>query len=71
MSGRGRMNWRRVAADRRMRRQGVQDIQGGTPLSIRIPQQRPHIIATPQTKAALRREAAKAFMAWRAKRGQS
>jgi hypothetical protein len=70
MSG-GRMNWRRVADHRRMHRQGVEDIQGGTPLSIRIPQQRPHIIATPRTKADLRREAAAAFMAWRAKRGLS
>jgi hypothetical protein len=60
MSG-GRMNWRRVADRRRMRRQGVEDIQGGT--SIRIPQQRPHIIAMPRTKAEFCREAARAFMA--------
>jgi hypothetical protein len=65
------MNWRGVADRRRMRRQGVEDIQGGTPLSIRIPQQRPHIIATPRIKAELHREAAKAFVAWRAKRGLS
>jgi hypothetical protein len=67
----GRLNWSRVSSLKRMRRQGVEDIQGGTPLSIRIPQQRPQIIATPRTKAELRREAAKAFMAWRARRGQS
>jgi hypothetical protein len=57
-----------------MRRQGVEDVNGGTPLSIRIPQQRPQrprIIATPPNKTELRREAAKAFMVWRAKRGQS
>jgi len=71
-----RMNWSRANSRARMRRQGVEDVQGGTPLSIRIPQyripqQRPHIIATPRTKTELRREAAKAFMAWRTKRGQS
>jgi hypothetical protein len=66
MSG---MNWSRANSRERMRRQGVEDIQGGT--HIRIPQQRPHIIAQPRTKAELRREAAKAFMTWRAKRGQS
>ena len=63
----GRFNWSRVNSRARMRRQGVEDIQGGTPLSIRIPQ-RPRIIATPPNKPELRREAAKAFMAWRAKR---
>ena len=52
-----------------MRRQGVEDVNGETPLSIRIPQQRPHIIAKPPNKTELRRDAAKAFMAWRAKRG--
>ena len=65
------MNWSRVNSRARMRRQGVEDVKGGTPLSIRILQPRPHVIATPPNKTELRREAAKAFMAWRAKRGQS
>jgi hypothetical protein len=55
MSG-GRMNWRRMEQQPRMRRQGVEDIQGGTPLSIRIPQQRPHIIATPRRAHDFRRD---------------
>jgi hypothetical protein len=66
MSG-GRMNWSRVNSRARMRRQGVEDVQGGT--HIWIPQQRPRIIAIPPNKTELRREAAKAFMAWRARRG--
>jgi len=65
----GRFNWSRVNSRARMRRQGVEDVNGETPLSIRIPQQRPHIIAKPPNKTELRRDAAKAFMAWRAKRG--
>jgi hypothetical protein len=65
-----RINWSRVSSLKRMRRQGVEDIQGGTPISIRILQPRPHVIATPRTKAELRREAAKAFLEWRKRRGQ-
>jgi hypothetical protein len=63
----GGLNWSRANSRARMRRQGIEDIQGGT--HIRIPQQRPRIIAPPRTKTELRREAAKAFMAWLAKRG--
>jgi hypothetical protein len=65
----GRRNWSRVNRLALMRRRGVEDVNGGT--HIRIPQQRPRITAQPRTKAELRREAATAFMAWRAKRGQS
>jgi hypothetical protein len=68
----GGLNWSREKSRARMRRQGAEDIKGGTPLlPIRVLQQRPHFVAPPRTKAELRREAAKAFMAWRAKRGQS
>jgi hypothetical protein len=63
-----RRNWARVNRLALMRRRGVEDVNGGMPLPVRV-LQRPHIIATPRTKTELRREAAKAFMAWRAKRG--
>ena len=73
MSG-SRMNWRRLEVHQRMRRQGFEDVNGGKS-SFKMPPlgpiQRPTPSRPPQIKAELRQEAAKAFMAWRAKRGQS
>jgi hypothetical protein len=64
--GSRRMNWRRVYFHDRMWRQGFERIEGGVPPSRIL---RPRF--TLPTKTKLRREVAKAFMAWRAKRGQS
>jgi hypothetical protein len=61
-----RMNWRRVYFHDRMWRQGSEGIKGGGYPPSTVMRRRPAPI-----KAELLREAAKAFMAWRAKRGQS
>ena len=59
----GRTNWSRIKQRRLMRRQGVEDIKGGTPI-VTPP-------ANKQTrrrlsKAELREQAEAAFLAWRA-----
>ena len=58
----GRVNWSRISSRNRMRRQGVEDIQGKTPLVL---DQRPKQPRRKVTKAELREQAAAAFLAWR------
>jgi len=55
----GRVNWARLSSRNRMRRQGVEDIKGKTPL---VPPKQPR---RKQSKAELREQAAAAFLAWR------
>ena len=62
--GRG-VNWSRVKDRNRMRRQGVEDIKGATPVAVQ-PAKQPR---RKLSKAELREQAAAAFLAWRA--GQS
>jgi hypothetical protein len=57
----GRINWRRLGDRDRMRRQGVEDVKGGTPVIIE-PAKTPR---RKLSKAELREEAAAAFLAWR------
>jgi len=58
--GRG-VNWSRIASRNRMRRQGVEDVKGGTPV-ITEPAKTPR---RKLSKAELREQAAAAFLAWR------
>ena len=58
----GRVNWSRLASRNRMRRQGVEDVKGATPVASRPPKQPRRKLG----KAELREEAAAAFLAWRA-----
>jgi len=59
--GRG-VNWSQISNRNRMRRQGVEDIKGKTPLvRDRPPKQR----RSKLSKAELREQAAAAFLAWR------
>jgi len=58
--GRG-VNWSRKATRDRMRRQGVEDIKGATPVV-----QSPKPPRRKLSKAELREQAAAAFIAWRA-----
>jgi len=62
--GRG-VNWSRVKDRNRMRRQGVEDIKGATPVAVQ-PAKQPR---RKLSKAELREQAAAAFLAWR--EGQS
>ena len=57
----GPVNWSRVASRNRMRRQGVEDVKGGTPVIIE-PAKTPR---RKLSKAELREQAAAAFLAWR------
>ena len=56
-----RVNSGRISIRNRMRRQGVEDIKGKTPLG----DQPPKIIRRRLSKAKLREQAAAAFLAWR------
>ena len=56
----GRMNWSHIDSRARMRRQGVEDIKGKTPLGGQPPKIRRRL-----SKAELREQAAAAFLAWR------
>jgi hypothetical protein len=56
----GRVNWTRISNRDRMRRQGVEDVKGKTPLGGQPPKIRPRL-----SKAELREQAAAAFLAWR------
>jgi hypothetical protein len=56
----GRANWTRISNRKRMRRQGVEDIKGRTPLGGQPPKIRRRV-----RKAELREQAAAAFLAWR------
>jgi hypothetical protein len=57
-----RVNWSRIANRERMRRQGVEDVKGKTPLVDQPPKKRQRKLS----KAELREQAAAAFLAWRA-----
>jgi hypothetical protein len=57
----GRVNWSQISSRKRMRRQGVEDVQGKTPLGDQPPKVRRKL-----SKAELREQAAAAFLAWRA-----
>jgi len=59
----GRVNWSRLASRNRMRRQGVEDINGKMPLFAEPPK-KPR--RKKLSKAELREQAAAAFLAWRA-----
>jgi hypothetical protein len=56
------MNWSRIASRDRMRRQGVEDIDGKMPHFVQPPKQPRRKLS----KAELRQKAAAAFVAWRA-----
>jgi hypothetical protein len=58
----GRMNWSHRASRDRMRRQGVEDIKGKTPVVLDQPPKQPR---RKLSKAELREQAAAAFLAWR------
>ena len=58
MSG---VNWSRIANRKRMRRQGVEDVKGKTPI-ITAPAKKPR---RKLSKAELREQAEAAFLAWR------
>src|SRR6516165_8206659 len=57
----GRVNWSRLASRKRMRRQGVEDVKGATPIEVQ-PLKKPR---RKLSKAELREQAAAAFLAWR------
>ena len=57
----GRVNWTRIANRNRMRRQGVEDVKGTTPVASQPPKQPRRKVS----KAELREQAAAAFLAWR------
>ena len=57
-----RANWSRIATRNRMRRQGVEDIDGKMPLFAQPPKKPRRKVS----KAELRAQAAAAFVAWRA-----
>jgi len=57
----GRVNWSRAASRNRMRRQGVEDVKGATPVASQPPKQPRRKLS----KAELREQAAAAFLAWR------
>src|SRR6516225_5806121 len=59
----GRMNWSRIATRERMRRYGVEDINGAIPVIIEPPKQPRRKLS----KAELRQQTAAAFLAWRAR----
>jgi hypothetical protein len=54
------LNWSRVSSRNRMRRQGVEDVKGKTPLGYQPPK-----VRRKRSKAELREQAAAAFLAWR------
>ena len=57
-----RVNWSRKATRDRMRRQGLEDIDGKVPLFAQPPKKPRRKLS----KAELREQAAAAFVAWRA-----
>jgi hypothetical protein len=58
----GRVNWSSITNRDRIRRQGVEDIKGKTPV-VGQPRKQPR---RKWSKAELREQAAAAFLAWRA-----
>jgi hypothetical protein len=59
----GRMNWSRIATRNRMRRQGVEDVKGGTSIVAPLVNKQPR---RKLSKGELRQQTAAAFLAWRA-----
>ena len=59
----GRTNWKRIEQRRLMRRRGVEDVKGGTPIVAPLVNKQPR---RRLSKAELREQAAAAFLAWRA-----
>lgn len=57
----GRVNWSRISNRDRMRKQGVEDVKGKTPLIDPASKARHKL-----SKAELREQAEAAFLAWRA-----
>ena len=57
----GRVNWAQISSGNRMRRQGVEDIKGKTPL---VGDQLAKQPRRKLSKAELREQAAAAFLAW-------
>ena len=57
----GPVNWSRVVSRNRMRRQGVEDVKGATPVASQPPKQPRRKLS----KAEFREQAAAAFLAWR------
>ena len=55
------LNWKRIGNRSRMRRQGIEDVTGKTP--VHEPSEKPR---RKVSKAELREQAAAAFLAWRA-----
>ena len=58
----GGVNWSRISNRDRMRREGVEDVKGKTPIVV---EQRPKQPRRKLSKAELREQAAAAFLAWR------
>jgi hypothetical protein len=58
----GRVNWTQINSRKRMRRQGVEDVKGKTPLVLDQPPKQPR---RRLSKAELREQAGAAFLAWR------
>jgi len=56
-----RVNWTQISSRKRMRRQGVEDIKGKTPLGGQPPKKPCRRVS----KAELREQAEAAFLAWR------
>jgi hypothetical protein len=61
------MNWRRVADRRRMRRRGIEDVEGAAPFM--APLLKKPSYRQPPSKTEQRKQAAAAFMAWRGRHG--
>jgi hypothetical protein len=61
------MNWRRASEGDRMRRHGIEAVNGGT--AFRVPQfEHPRLkYRRPLTKTELPKQAAAAFLQWRAR----
>jgi hypothetical protein len=62
----GRMNWRHISERDRMRRHGVESIDGGTVFHLPRFEKPSPKYRRPPTKAELRKQAAAAFLQWRA-----
>jgi hypothetical protein len=62
------INWRAVADQRRMRRQGVEDVKAAPPFM--APLLKKPTNRRPPTKAEERKQAAAAFAAWRERHGE-
>jgi hypothetical protein len=59
----GRTNWSRIKQRSLMRRRGVEDVKGGTPIVAPLVNKQPR--RRKLSKTELREQAAAAFLAWR------